>query len=650
MNIYLSKKITLALLLASPIYSLSVSDIAYAENTGGVIVKDEYTSINKYNYQGENTSNSDIVIDTPFTDGDKVSDVYGGYNAIDKNNIVVSGNTVTVNLSGDVDFKHDIYGGFNRKGKAEHNNVVINNGNFTENIYGATSQEGDNEYNTITINGGTFTGNNIYGGYISTESKNNVNYNKVVITDGNFEDITIRGGSHHGIQNDMVYANNNEVLITGGTFDQLTVDGAGLGQGYASGSANYNKVKIEGTKDNRISITGSSEITGGSAYNDGGAIGNEVNVKYIDVADNISFYGAHNTVSGDETDIDWQMNDNSVTIDNSEFRGMFIVYGANAKPDEPINRQMNNNKISISNSIIDNTETDRVEISGATMSSGGGYRDEYKFETSNNTVEINNSEISSKTIRLTGGSISTGNLNNNTVSIKDSIIQNIDEADAVIEIIGGKTTSSYEEHTATNNNVIIDNSIIGSTGHIAKIYAVDKGQDRDKLISDNNIIIKNNSNVEFTDLYGVYCQYGGDEITVPTNINNNLILENWAGKVNSVNNFNGIEFKNIKDEADVILNPTQLVNLTGVNIGVSDLDLSADSQHVLIQNQQNADKAKINIGNLVEENEKGVRVHDLTTEIDGDKLLLNVGRSILAGNYTDADGKSYGDNVLSTLR
>lgn len=73
MNTYLAKKITLALLLASPIYSLSISDIAYAENTGGIMYEDDRDYIGENNPTGSN-----IVIDSKFSwKNNTMGDIYG---------------------------------------------------------------------------------------------------------------------------------------------------------------------------------------------------------------------------------------------------------------------------------------------------------------------------------------------------------------------------------------------------------------------------------------------------------------------------------------------------------------------------------------------------------------------------------------------
>ena len=139
MNTYLAKKITLALVLASPICIMEGYNVAYAENTGGIIEVDVGNYEGNNRYIGENNpSSSNINIDTVFNSSDNVYYVYGAFNHTKDDiddSIVLSDNKVTINLNNDEKntFDHSIYVAQNKieeesVSKVENNKLIINSG------------------------------------------------------------------------------------------------------------------------------------------------------------------------------------------------------------------------------------------------------------------------------------------------------------------------------------------------------------------------------------------------------------------------------------------------------------------------------------------------------------------------------------------
>lgn len=666
MNTYLAKKITLALLLASPIYSLSISDIAYAENTGGIL---EQTG-KHYSYTGENNpANSEMYIDNlDLTNGsDKgYCEIYGGMS--EDEDIIVENNKVNVNIDsiGDLEdrlyYSIKTYGGYSNKGDVKNNTITINGGTFNEQIMimGGRSDTGIAEGNAVIINGGTFNEQTTVTGGITSKSDTGIAENNAVIINGatfnnNSKIVAVES---HGIGQNNKLEINESTVINGGYI--YGVNGA-----YDIVEANNNEVKIIGTENNKIQLNNVKNISGVVSQNSTNLkniTGNVITMKDIDINSEDDMYIAVVNMNTNNYDDEGNriISNNTLNMEKVFVNGerSIKIYGIEHKnctiPDSQI---FSDNNVVLSDSII---ESNSISINGVYLSSRYNSAKARDNTGQNNKLEINSSTIlTNNDINITGAYVKNGNIIDNSTIIKNSTVQTLNGS---INIYG--TNSNDGAVNINNNEIIISDSDIkiGNTSNEdINIYAVFRNQPFDMdmegnkaEVRNNRIILQGNSDVEFANLWGY------KQIIIPPNIDNNfyeennkLILDNWAGKVKSVNNFTDIEFKNIKDEADVILNPTQTLDLADMTVSVSTegLDLSENSQHTLIQNMKNTDLATMDIkdGETVEETDNGVRVHELSHEISDtkDKLLLNVGKSVLAGNYTDASGKSYGNSVLN---
>lgn len=656
MNTYLAKKITLALVLASPIYGFTASDVAFAENTGGIIEVDVGGNERNNRYIGEdNPSSSDINIDTVFNSSDNVYYVYGALNHtrddID-DSIVLSDNKVTINLKNDESnfFDHSIYVAQNRNkeesvSKVENNKLIINSGYLS-----ATS----------------YTAGAIYYG--------DANKNEIIVNGGYFKDslMTWTAGqiSHEG------NASDNVIIINGGSFNissELKLNVADISDGILKN----NKVIIRGTEKEKIDFTNtrSLNIVAAKTDSDTSAFLNKVDINYIEAASvDISAAGWNNSNSWNYAQ---KANNNELSVNNSVFNSTATIQGISPfmEYSEGI-AKINNNRTSIKNSEFNGSN---IDLAGVYLLDRSSKRNPEEIKNAgskalitNNTLEIDNvvvNNIVNGEIIGAFASAYDNEINNNKVVINNSNITLENRTDrSKVNIYGGyiarglvNDDGDISGGSITNNLVEINNTNIGEgtdtainiyTGYFDNyIEGLSNPAAWNGKVKENTLVIKGTSNIEKANLYG-YGVTNADTINVEAN-NNKLVLDNWAGKVNSVNNFNSIEFKNIKDEADVILNPTQTLDLADMTVSVSTegLDLSENSQHTLIQNMKNTDLATMDIkdGETVEETDNGVRVHELSHEISDtkDKLLLNVGKSVLAGNYMDDSGKSYGNNVLN---
>lgn len=493
----------------------------------------------------------------------------------------------------------------------------------------------------------------------------NARNNEMVINGGTVDGSFITVGS---VQNGIV--SDNTLLIKGGTFkDDIQLKG---GFTTTSGLLENNKILVQGTADNLIDFTGVSSrgiITGAHPQTEASAYSNVVNINCADFG-SVHIYGA----GGDSGSWNYgqEANNNKVNINNSIFNGTSAIKGIRMqmKSSEGLT-EIDNNIVEINNSQFNVNENfiGNVEIAGVDLVDISNKNVNSETELIDNCLEINDSIVNGNyNIEIIGAGASGYN---NTIDNNKLIINNSKIStdwllnDNGIKIYGGyvykgrANAGEIAGGSITNNLVEISDTIVGDEDDTnIDIYAsyFDNEQPKDLTpwngeTKNNTLVIKGTSNIEKANLYG-YGVTSADTINVEAD-NNKLVLDNWAGKVNSVNNFNSIEFKNIKDEADVILNPTQTLDLADMTVSVSTegLDLSENSQHTLIQNMKNTDLATMDIkdGETVEETDNGVRVHELSHEISDtkDKLLLNVGKSVLAGNYTDASGKSYGNSVLN---
>ena len=161
-----------------------------------------------------------------------------------------------------------------------------------------------------------------------------------------------------------------------------------------------------------------------------------------------------------------------------------------------------------------------------------------------------------------------GTANENIVTITNSTVnlsKNINDP------YYGLTGGVGYEGGAQYNQVIITNSIISGNVYGAYIY-----NNNGQLAIDNNITITDSSNIENANLYGYGTKSGA------TGSGNTLTLNGWSGSTKSVQNFNNINFENIKWNNDgTVLNitgNTEKDALANTNIKLNKLNFSGGTQ------------------------------------------------------------------------
>ncbi|WP_455655086.1 autotransporter domain-containing protein [Phascolarctobacterium sp.] len=327
--------------------------------------------------------------------------------------------------------------------------------------------------------------------------------------------------------------------------------------------------------------------------------------------------------------------------------------GAYIKPGTDVGQQMYGD--SICNNVI---QVKNSEL-GSVLGAGG---DPKIGDVDGNKVIITGSTI---TRDVTGAMSrkSSPSANNNTVSINDSVVSGN---------ISGSYLMSYGGNLKAEGNQI---KLSGKTRVEGDIYLVkaDKqlpNSDRVVLTAKNNTLtISGDVDISKSNIYGCKVDYptAGDAV-----MNNNLVIDGWSGKVQSINNFNGIrlndlKLSNAKQGAgfSYILYTEKQSDLTGSDISIDsitagDLDVSTGKLYLVggaITGMEVSDAVKNKLATWVDKEVSAVandsignnvaRVHIFgSNTVNENELSMNVAKSILAGKYTDNSGNTTGDGVL----
>lgn len=260
-----------------------------------------------------------------------------------------------------------------------------------------------------------------------------------------------------------------------------------------------------------------------------------------------------------------------------------------------------------------NADGGNVEINDSTFGwSEGGYTDGNNdtATANNNTVTLNGSNIdyvygghsghrsaNVNTVTITGGNYdavvggqSGNNADSNVVSISNAAINryiiggeggtaNYNIVKIIKSIItensgipGWALTGGYASSgSASYNQIIITDSTI--SGNVYGGYIVNA---TNQLAENNSITVTGNSNITNANLYGY------DTNSSATGSNNTLTLNGWSGSTQSVQNFNNINFENIKWNNDgTVLNitgNTEKDALANTNIKLNKLNFSGGTQ------------------------------------------------------------------------
>ena len=341
----------------------------------------------------------------------------------------------------------------------------------------------------------------------------------------------------------------------------------------------------------------------------------------------------------------------NITVNNSYvFREVQGVYSES-------NNDITNNHVTINNnSIILGT------VSGA-FSSGG--------KVTNNYVTINDSEVS---YEVCGGASTNGEVSNNYVIINESTINNINK-NTVVRGGASDTGNVFENHVTINggtlnsvqggfsntgnvndNHVTISNATI--TGSIVGGYNSDN---QTAEIQNNSITIKGTTDISKASLHGYTTNQSAANIKADKN---RLILDGWDGNkgtdnynVGSLNNFNIIEFKNIKGDTglttnsvngmyntQLILSSVDVTNLSNATNHIfGTITLTENITNVIKDFTNNIDANALNGWNFNDNETSGIYagyIANATAITNNNTITItgNVENSVLTGKFIDENG------------
>ena len=361
-------------------------------------------------------------------------------------------------------------------------------------------------------------------------------------------------------------ASNNELEISDSTIANATG---------GSGFSNVNNNIV--TLDNTIVTT---TVVGGLGTSDGGLLTGEI-------VDTITANGNKVTV-------------NSGTVNNIYGGSVALIFYGSAS-----NLEANNNTTIINNYGEKEKLYEAGIILGGTVTAAFVDIDgDVKWDSSNNTLEINDSYFETDKSGLLGGAIqaNTGNTfsgvataNNNTINIKNSIIDAEDTsmgitAGYVSEVSSGEFTGLT---SANENTINIENSTL-----IGTIIAGrnDKGEaDGNKVTVTNSAVngiiagafaagsSASNNTVELNDINNllqssVFGWYGENPAEGFVHENNRLVINNFNGAVGGIANFNNMIFNDIEWNTDpsveIVFDSNMMMPEYKVDGGILAIDIS----------------------------------------------------------------------------
>ena len=406
--------------------------------------------------------------------------------------------------------------------------------------------------------------------------KNNeeLTINGVILNDANFNNVSevknstvygVYGGFGYNTNNNVIEISNSEIShVAGGAYgesnnhntliikDSETVINV-FGGGYGSDN-NFNKI----TLINTTAVNSGGSVAGGYYIHDSsvGNITDRVNVKENEVnvsgGDISNLYGGHVdnsnrvikniNVEGNIVKIDnlGKSSDNSEEVNNiiGGKIGGAVYYSKKDMPYE-VKWNSSNNNVEIKNSF------NELNIGKNIM---GGAVDVYvavdSTQSFDGTVTANNNRldiINTYVVAggVTGGYVSEISDNFTGFTSADNNIVNIDNSSVFGHyIVGGRNDKGQviDNHIIINNKSVIEGNVIGGYTEYAAVG--------------NTIEISGNNTLDKANLYG----YKGINSTPTKTSDNSLKVEDFNGKIKSVNNFEKLEYSNIewKNEGTVI--------------------------------------------------------------------------------------------------
>ena len=426
---------------------------------------------------------------------------------------------------------------------------------------------------------------------VKLEANKELTINGIKLKDAVFNNVSeVKNSTVNSVYGGYGYNTNNNVMKISGSIIYLDVAGGAYGE-----SNNHNTLIIEdseividvfgggyGSDNNFNKIT----LINTTAVNSGGSVAGG--------------YYIHDSSVGKITDR-VNVKENEVNVSGGDISHLYGGYVSNSnRVIKNINVEGNIVKIDNLGKSSDNSE-EVNNIIGGKIGGAVDYRkkvmpDEVKWNSSNNNVEIKNSFKELNTGKnIMGGAVDVYVAVDRTQSFKGTVTANNNRLDIINSyVIAGGVTGGYVSEisdnftgftSADNNIVTIDNSTI--TGLISG-GRNDKGQVFDNHIIINNksviegnviggytegyaavgntIEISGNNTLDKANLYG----YKGINSTPTKTSDNSLKVEDFNGKIESVNNFEKLEYSNIEWKNDgTVIEAETTKNLINAEVIVS---------------------------------------------------------------------------------
>ena len=311
--------------------------------------------------------------------------------------------------------------------------------------------------------------------------------------------------------------------------------------------------------------------------------------------------------------------------------------------DDYTNKTYINNNITVSNSTLKN-------FYGISLPDRNFLDQPYNL--TNNNITINGSIINGNIIGNKAAS-RLPSASNLTLTLKDTTVDGREVVGADLSSYGGSITVDNIKIVLEGNTKINNADVILFRRSIWAIYYVN--------MSDCEIILRDNADVSTSNLYAFTSTdtvdgYPFQQITPKKST---LTLDGWSGSVNSLHDFNSIQFKNIKGNTSLTANTVTGMNDTKIiissvditNLGnVKDYTFGTITLNKTITDAINdfpnkIDTTTLNGWNFNDNETNGIYagyVNATTTTNDNTITITgNVENSVLTGKFIDENGNEH---------
>lgn len=311
----------------------------------------------------------------------------------------------------------------------------------------------------------------------------------------------------------------------------------------------------------------------------------------------------------------------------------------------------------------DNYSNNNITVSNSTLKNFYGislpdrHYDDQPYSLINNKITINSSTI---TGNITGNKAASSfpSATNLTLTLKDTTVDGREVVGADLSSYGGNITVNNIKIVLEGNTKINNANVI--------LFKRSTWAHRSVYMSDCEIILRDNADVSTSNLYAFTStdNVPNDDFKpiLITPKKTTLTLDGWSGSVNSLHDFNSIQFKNIKGNTSLTANTVTGMNDTQIiissvditNLGnVKDYTFGTITLNNTITDAINdfpnkIDTTTLNGWNFNDNKTNGIYagyVNATTTTNDNTITITgDIEKSILTGIFIDENGAHYNSN------